>query len=140
MTQKFAISLASFYNFGYFDNEMSHFLEGWNLSKIEALSLSLNCPCVWNLESLNYNTIVTNIIFKFFTTLFKLFIKKYIYQHIWDQSMVVKISIWILRSYDFTISHTQNDLNLQGSLRSFKIGRIVRFWWSQTALVSYNLL
>ena len=140
MTQKFAISLASFYNFGYFDNEMSHFLEGWNLSKIEALSLSLNCPCVWNLESLNYNTIVTNIIFKFFTTLFKLFIKKYIYQHIWDQSMVVKIPIWILRSYDFTISPTQNDLNLQGSLRSFKIGRIVRFWLSQTALVSYNLL
>ena len=137
MTQKFAISLASFYNFGYFDNEMSHFLEGWNLSKIEALSLSLNCPCVWNLESLNYNTRVTNIIFKFFTTLFKLFIKKYIYQHIWDQSMVVKIPIWILRSYDFTISPTQNDLNLS---RIFAIGRIVQFWQSQTKLVSCNLL
>ena len=27
-------------------------------------------------------------------------------------SMVVKIPIWILRSYDFTISLTQNDLNL----------------------------
>ena len=26
--------------------------------------------------------------------------------------MVVKIPIWILRSYDFTISPTQNDLNL----------------------------
>ena len=27
-------------------------------------------------------------------------------------TMVVKIPIWILRSYDFTISPTQNDLNL----------------------------
>ena len=27
-------------------------------------------------------------------------------------AMVVKIPIWILRSYDFTISPTQNDLNL----------------------------
>ena len=64
------IVFTSFYNFWYFDNEMSHFLEGWNLLKIEALSLSLNYPCVWNLESLNYNTIVTKNIFEFFTTLF----------------------------------------------------------------------
>ena len=100
MTQKFAISLASFYNFGYFDNEMSHFLEGWNLSKIEALSLSLNCPCVWNLESLNYNTIVTKL-YSSFSLLYLNYLLKNTFINTYE------IRAWLLKSrsgsYDPTI-------------------------------------
>ena len=36
--------------------------------------------------------------------------KNYIYIYIY--TMVVKIPIWILQSYDFTISPTQNDPDL----------------------------
>ena len=39
--------------------------------------------------------------------------KKYIYIYIYIvKSMIVKISIWILQSYDFTISSAQNNSNL----------------------------
>ena len=39
-------------------------------------------------------------------------IKEEIFEKNAATTMVVKIPIWILRSYDFTISPTQNDLNL----------------------------
>ena len=51
-----------------------------------------------------------------------------------DTCMVVKIPIWILRSYDFTISLTQNDLNLS------RIFAVVQDRYDRTILTIPNNL